>query len=278
MPGATQLALSQIKRNPELAGLRDDIPVVFTHADLDFSNIILSDSQDGPVRIKAIIDWHQSGWYPEPWEWLKSQSVVGPHSDWAKKYLSRVLESVPYEYFYAWESNITVKNRNQTECQQKGITTCMAHQQDPRWQPGMGNTKVRNNPNAGKRYHSVISKHIGQASGSRSGATISGSKVSKSGAGNRQAGTKHGGSDDDEFHPHDIASDEEEEGDGSVEVEANSDHEEDATSPEVQEETEGAELPAVDHVDEDGIERDANGLQVRFYFDFEPGFLSGEGE
>ncbi|KAF2210189.1 hypothetical protein CERZMDRAFT_113422 [Cercospora zeae-maydis SCOH1-5] len=101
--GTRAESISYRKRNQELAGLRDDIPVVFTHADLDFSNILLSDPQDGPVCIKAVIDWHQSGWYPEPWEWLKSQSVVGPHSDWAKKYLSRVLKSVPHDYFYAWE-------------------------------------------------------------------------------------------------------------------------------------------------------------------------------
>lgn len=60
----------------ELSGLRGDIPVVFTHADLDFSNIVISKSGDAPPRIVAIIDWHQSGWYPEPWVWLKAQSTI----------------------------------------------------------------------------------------------------------------------------------------------------------------------------------------------------------
>ncbi|PPJ51721.1 hypothetical protein CBER1_08893 [Cercospora berteroae] len=58
-------------------------------------------------------------------------------------------------------------------CVDKGIKTCMPHQQDPRWRPGMGRTKVRNNPQAGQRYFKVISKHIQQNNGSKaSGARV----------------------------------------------------------------------------------------------------------
>lgn len=49
-------------RNPELEGLTDDVQVAFTHADLDLSKILLSNAQDGPVRVVSIIDWHQAGW------------------------------------------------------------------------------------------------------------------------------------------------------------------------------------------------------------------------
>ncbi|CAK1359830.1 hypothetical protein CB0940_05968 [Cercospora beticola] len=52
-------------------------------------------------------------------------------------------------------------------CVDKGIKTCMPHQQDPRWRPGMGSTKVRNNPKAGQRYYKVISKHIQHNDGSK---------------------------------------------------------------------------------------------------------------
>ncbi|KAF2772222.1 hypothetical protein EJ03DRAFT_325048 [Teratosphaeria nubilosa] len=65
-----QLAMRHAKRKvdarkeiEELSGLDDDITVVFTHNDLDMSNILVSRRDQGPVRIVAVIDWHQSGWY-----------------------------------------------------------------------------------------------------------------------------------------------------------------------------------------------------------------------
>ncbi|GIZ37853.1 hypothetical protein CKM354_000128400 [Cercospora kikuchii] len=58
-------------------------------------------------------------------------------------------------------------------CVDKGIKICMPHQQDPRWRPGMGSTKVRNHPKAGQRYYKVISKHIQHNDGSKaSGARV----------------------------------------------------------------------------------------------------------
>ena len=86
-----------------LRGLRDDVPVVFTHADLDLSNIIVSPPEGEPARILAIIDWHQSGWYPEPWEWLKARMVAVPGSKWVENYLNTVLKPAEYNYFYAFE-------------------------------------------------------------------------------------------------------------------------------------------------------------------------------
>lgn len=93
------------QENEELRGLSDDVPIVFTHADLDLSNILISKSGDGPSRIVAVIDWHQSGWYPEPWERLKAYNVAWKHinSDWPDKYLDTVLPQVRYEYLYSWE-------------------------------------------------------------------------------------------------------------------------------------------------------------------------------
>jgi aminoglycoside phosphotransferase (APT) family kinase protein len=43
--------------------LPDDSPITFTHADLHPSNVLVS--ADEPCRIVVIIDWHQSGWYPD---------------------------------------------------------------------------------------------------------------------------------------------------------------------------------------------------------------------
>jgi len=88
----------------ELKGLTDDAPVVFAHNDLDQSNILISRAEDGPLRITAIIDWHQAGWYPQHWERLKAQSVGrGLAPDWVEDYLPRILDPAPYDYYYAWE-------------------------------------------------------------------------------------------------------------------------------------------------------------------------------
>ena len=87
------------KNVEELSGLADDVDIVFTHADLDQSNILVSKPGDGPVRIVALIDWHQSGWYPEPWELLKAQSVAYPESGW-QHYVP--LPPAEKGYTYSW--------------------------------------------------------------------------------------------------------------------------------------------------------------------------------
>ncbi|KAH9886155.1 hypothetical protein F4778DRAFT_759173 [Xylariomycetidae sp. FL2044] len=67
---------------PELAGLTDDRPIVFTHADLAKCNILIAPREAGsPPRVAAIIDWHQSGWYPDGWEWVKAQFMCVPFED-----------------------------------------------------------------------------------------------------------------------------------------------------------------------------------------------------
>lgn len=66
---------------PGLAGLTDDRPVVFTHVDLNTRNIMVSspgNDPDSTPRVIAILDWHQSGWYPADWEWLKAQWMCEP--------------------------------------------------------------------------------------------------------------------------------------------------------------------------------------------------------
>ena len=91
------------KSVPELAGLDDDVPVVFTHADLDLSNTLVSKRDDGPIRVVAIIDWHQAGWYPQPWEWLKANTIADPDSDWKSNYLHKVVDPPKIEYLYSRE-------------------------------------------------------------------------------------------------------------------------------------------------------------------------------
>ncbi|WJG37261.1 uncharacterized protein FOBCDRAFT_254429 [Fusarium oxysporum Fo47] len=60
--------------------LHDDRGVVFTHADLHQSNIMVSEGW--PSRVVAIIDWHQSGWYPDYWEFYKAEYTNHWESEW----------------------------------------------------------------------------------------------------------------------------------------------------------------------------------------------------
>ncbi|KAI7239721.1 hypothetical protein KC330_g1783 [Hortaea werneckii] len=87
----------------ELRGLTDDMPAVFAHADLDLSNILISKLGEGPVQVKAIIDWHQAGWYPKYWDWLKAQSVGQFGSKWAEHYLPKFLQLPSDDYHEAFE-------------------------------------------------------------------------------------------------------------------------------------------------------------------------------
>ncbi|KAF3490864.1 uncharacterized protein GIQ15_00381 [Arthroderma uncinatum] len=57
--------LSEIP-DPYRNSMPDDAEVVFTHADLHPSNVMVS--EDSPSKLLAIIDWRQSGWYPDYWE------------------------------------------------------------------------------------------------------------------------------------------------------------------------------------------------------------------
>ncbi|OTA86897.1 hypothetical protein M434DRAFT_399701 [Hypoxylon sp. CO27-5] len=91
---------------PELAGLTDDRPVVFTHADLDKSNIIISPKEEGrPPRVAAIVDWHQSGWYPSDWEWLKAQGLCEPFWEGGRDtaWISKFIPQADKDYLVAWE-------------------------------------------------------------------------------------------------------------------------------------------------------------------------------
>lgn len=76
--------------DPFRDSLPDASPITFTHADLHPSNILVS--TDSPCRIVAIIDWHQSGWYPDYWEYCKSVYTAVPNGEWETDYVSMFLE------------------------------------------------------------------------------------------------------------------------------------------------------------------------------------------
>lgn len=48
----------------------DNARIILSHGDLRRSNIMVS--RGTPCQVLAIIDWHQSGWYPAYWEYSNS--------------------------------------------------------------------------------------------------------------------------------------------------------------------------------------------------------------
>ncbi|KAL4875144.1 kinase-like protein [Aspergillus karnatakaensis] len=64
--------------------------IVFTHADLAPRNIMVDDTG----RVTGIIDWEESGWYPEYWEHNKAMRDFKPMPNWPE-YLARI---VPPQY------------------------------------------------------------------------------------------------------------------------------------------------------------------------------------
>jgi hypothetical protein len=70
--------------------LPDDAPVVLTHGDLHPSNIMVS--TDSPCNVVAIIDWHQSGWYPDYWEFCKAVFTAEVNGEWMDRYIPLFLD------------------------------------------------------------------------------------------------------------------------------------------------------------------------------------------
>lgn len=91
------------RRDPEFDGLTDKERVVFTHADLNKVNILISKQKDGAPKVVAILDWHQSGWYPEDWEFLKARRSTYLYAPWVSEWLPAFLDLPNEKFEYAFE-------------------------------------------------------------------------------------------------------------------------------------------------------------------------------
>ncbi|KAI9727374.1 MAG: hypothetical protein M1834_008445 [Cirrosporium novae-zelandiae] len=65
----------------------DGHEIVFTHADLNMRNILVRNG-----RISGIVDWENSGWYPEYWEYTKCHFGVRRDKRWLKMVVEPVFE------------------------------------------------------------------------------------------------------------------------------------------------------------------------------------------
>ncbi|KAJ3509266.1 hypothetical protein NLJ89_g5317 [Agrocybe chaxingu] len=97
--------------NLGLPHLPYDSPIVFTHGDLSFSNIMITPrSAPGPARVLAIIDWEQSGWMPDFWEYCKPRiwmmSLPEEETGDMIKKLPEIMGEVPEEVFMAYATYV----------------------------------------------------------------------------------------------------------------------------------------------------------------------------
>lgn len=76
--------------DPMRSGLPDGAGVVLTHADLHPSNILISD--ESPAKLVALVDWRQSGWYPDYWEFCKAVFTAEIGGEWMERYMPLFLD------------------------------------------------------------------------------------------------------------------------------------------------------------------------------------------
>jgi hypothetical protein len=71
----------------------DEGKIFFTHGDLTLPNILVA-GPPGARELVAIVDWEQSGWYPEYWEYCKLLYAVDYEHEWQKKgFADRVMQA-----------------------------------------------------------------------------------------------------------------------------------------------------------------------------------------
>lgn len=81
------------------ASILQNHPPVFTHGDLQRSNILVQLHPDFSTRI-IILDWEFAGWYPNYWEYVMAVRGCGTfHDDW-HHWVDQILVSFPQQW--AW--------------------------------------------------------------------------------------------------------------------------------------------------------------------------------
>ncbi|KIH91492.1 hypothetical protein SPBR_01772 [Sporothrix brasiliensis 5110] len=90
--------------------MRDDHPIVMTHADLHPRNIMaewVDNGESGQAKpgktckITSILDWDMAGWYPSYWEFVKAMCNAaprGPLADWPEYLATDAIGTWPVEY------------------------------------------------------------------------------------------------------------------------------------------------------------------------------------
>jgi len=102
------LSSSQRYKDPYLNLMPKDTTIKFTHADVHPTNIIVSTSAFGPPRVLALIDWGQSGWYPDYWEFFKMCYTTHWEEEWRKTWIPKMIEPQEHEKYLMDEYTATI--------------------------------------------------------------------------------------------------------------------------------------------------------------------------
>lgn len=91
-----QLRLGHKYDDPNRPLLPDSGEIKLTHGDLNRRNIIVASTS--PIRV-VIVDWQQSGWYPDYWEYCKAVFTCWHEDEWRKDYIDKFLQPQTEVYF-----------------------------------------------------------------------------------------------------------------------------------------------------------------------------------
>ncbi|KAK9604420.1 hypothetical protein V6Z93_002388 [Aspergillus fumigatus] len=91
-----QLRLGHKYDDPNRPLLPDSGEIKLTHGDLNRRNIIVASTS--PIRV-VIVDWQQSGWYPDYWEYCKAVFTCWYEDEWRRDYIDKFLQPQTEVYF-----------------------------------------------------------------------------------------------------------------------------------------------------------------------------------
>jgi Phosphotransferase enzyme family len=92
--------------DPYVQLLPVDATIKFTHGDMHQTNVIISTTS--PPRVLAVIDWGQSGWYPDYWEHCKASYTCWWEDEWFIQWVPKILEPRTEENHIFSEYTMTI--------------------------------------------------------------------------------------------------------------------------------------------------------------------------
>ncbi|KAM5347379.1 hypothetical protein ACJ41O_010384 [Fusarium nematophilum] len=106
-PIASEEDFSEILRTDPLPGVshHSGHRIVFTHADLNMRNVLVHNG-----RLSGIVDWENSGWYPEYWDYTKAHCITRLRRRWL-----RIVDDVFKEYG-DFESELAIERQLWAYC------------------------------------------------------------------------------------------------------------------------------------------------------------------
>lgn len=74
--------------------------IVFTHGDLNMRNVLICNG-----KLSGIVDWENSGWYPEYWDYTKAHYITKLHQRWLK-----IVDDV-FRHFGDFDTDLSIERQ-----------------------------------------------------------------------------------------------------------------------------------------------------------------------